>query len=221
MKATTDIIESLSERVEAYAKTSIDLIGFRSIGTGLAGASSLISVLGGPVIIALPTFFLSIGAAMWLGDWLGKAQYGFFAVALMYLIAGVALRYACRRSLAKFSSELNLQTLILQLENQKAIDMELLKSELHEAYENIRPINLIKSTLKEVAESPDLHNNAINALVGLGTGYLSKSLFERVSHNPLKKIVGIALLFGVTNVISKNPAIARTMGKTALNLFKK
>lgn len=209
MKTSANIIESLLERVEAYGKTSVDLIRFRAIEAGIVGASSLISVFGGTLIIVLSTLFLSIGMALWLGDLLGKAQYGFFIIALLYMMAWLVLRLFLRRFMANIRTEANLQTVIPQLESRKIVEAALLKEELHEAYESIRPINLIKSTLKEVAASPDLHNNMFNTLVGLGTGYLSKSLFERVSTHPLRKMVGIVLLFGVTNVVTKNPAIVR------------
>lgn len=219
MKTSANTIESLSDRVEAYVKVNVDLVKFRIIETGIAGVSSLISAFGGILIIALSSLFLSIGIALWLGDLLGKTQYGFFIVALLYVMTWFVLRFFLGRAMAKISSDINLQTVIPQLEILKTAEAALLKAELHEAYESMRPINLIKSTMKEVAESPDLHNNMLNTAVGLTTGYISKSLFERVSTNPLRKIMGIALLFGVTNVVTKNPNIVRKMGITVFNLF--
>ena len=135
------------------------------------------------------------------------------------MIAAFVLRFLPHRYAAKMISTIDWQIVISKLETQQTIDAGLLKAELHEVYESVLPINLIKSTLKEAAESPDLHHNMLNVLMGLGTGYISKSILDHTSATPFRKVIGIALLFGAINLASKNPAIARTIGRTVFNLF--
>jgi F0F1-type ATP synthase membrane subunit c/vacuolar-type H+-ATPase subunit K len=86
-----------------------------------------------------------------------------------------------------------------------------MKKEFHQAYESMKPINLIKSTFKEVAQSQEIKDNLINTGVGLAAGYVSKALFEGVTHSPLRKLLGTALMFGITNVITKNPEAVKTV----------
>lgn len=120
----------------------------------------------------------------------------------------------------KINSQTNLRKAILELEQQRTGDGKVLKEHFYLAYESIKPINLIKSTFKQAAESPDIQNNIINRSVGLTAGYLSKKLFEGASHHPLKKLVGTALLFGITNAVANNPEAVKALGKGLLNMMR-
>jgi hypothetical protein len=80
-------------------------------------------------------------------------------------------------------------------------------------------VNLIKSTFKEAVESPDLKDNIINTSVGLATGYLSKLLFVNVSHSPIRKLLGIALQFGITQIVAKNPEAVKSFGKKLMKII--
>ena len=77
-------------------------------------------------------------------------------------------------------SGLNLKAAILQLEAQQAVELRLLRQQLQLTYENIKPINLVKNTFKEVVASEELTDNIVNTSVGLAAGYVSKTLFESV-----------------------------------------
>ena len=93
---------------------------------------------------------------------------------------------------------------IERLQNKKAQDLLALKEQFKTAYDSIRPINLIKSTFKEVISSPDIKSNILNNAVGFATGYLSKVIMVGGSHNPIKRTLGTLLQFAITNVVSKN-----------------
>lgn len=103
----------------------------------------------------------------------------------------------------------DLRAAILQLEAQQAEEAKLLRESFHLAYESIKPINLIKSTFREVAESKDLADHLVSTGVGLATGYLTKVIFESESDSPFKKLLGAALQFGITNLIANNPDAVR------------
>jgi hypothetical protein len=120
----------------------------------------------------------------------------------------------------KISTAADLKAFILVLEVKQEEERLLMKKEFHQAYESMKPINLIKSTFKEVAQSQDIKNNLVNTGVGLAAGYVSKALFEGATHSPLRKLLGTALMFGITNVITKNPETVKKVTNGIVDFVK-
>jgi hypothetical protein len=120
----------------------------------------------------------------------------------------------------KINSTTDIKQLIRQLETQQSIDLQQLRVQMHATYENIKPINLVRNTFKEVVASEELTDNIVNTSVGLAAGYVSKTLFEKASHSPFRKLLGTALLFGVTNLVAKNPHTVKSIGSDFLNIVK-
>jgi hypothetical protein len=96
----------------------------------------------------------------------------------------------------------------------------MVKDEFFIAIDSVRPINLIKSTFREAVASRDLKNNIVNTSVGLTAGYLSKIVFAGVMKTPLTKLLGTALMFGVTNLVARNPETVKSVGKGFFNLIR-
>ena len=94
-----------------------------------------------------------------------------------------------------------------------------MKTDFRIAYERVKPINLIKSTFKELVEFQDLSDNIISTAVGLTVGYLSKTLLVGESNSPLKRLLGTVLMYGVTNLIAKHPNAVKAVGGAILNLI--
>jgi hypothetical protein len=94
MEATQSIFEPLLARVEAYGKSSFDLIKLKSIDKTSNVLSTVISRL--LLVIVGTVFFiiLNIGIALWIGDVLDKSYYGFFIVAGFYGIVSIILYLA-------------------------------------------------------------------------------------------------------------------------------
>ncbi len=84
-------IEPLIERVEAYSKTSIELVKLKTVDKVADGTSSLFAWL--PIVIALILFFtiLNFGLALWIGALLEMVYMGFFIVAGFYALVGIIL----------------------------------------------------------------------------------------------------------------------------------
>ncbi|NTW24302.1 MAG: hypothetical protein HGA37_06355 [Lentimicrobium sp.] len=118
-------------------------------------------------------------------------------------------------------TEADLRTAIVLLESKQAEEGRLMKAQFLIAVESIKPINLIKSTLMEAAESRDLQDNLINSSVGLSAGYISKVLFQGATGGPIKKVLGTAIMFGIKNLIARNPETVKSLGKVFFNLIKK
>lgn len=114
------------------------------------------------------------------------------------------------------NSASSLREAILQLEIKQAEELKMLKQQFHLIHESIKPVNLIKSAFKEVTESRDLKDSILNTSVGLATGYISKVIFERTSNSPVKKLLGSVLMFGITNLVAKNPETIKSLGNNFL-----
>lgn len=78
-----------------------------------------------------------------------------------------------------------------------------LKNEFDSAIESVRPINLIKSTFEEAAESPDLIKNALVTSAGVGIGLIVKRMVTGSMKNPGNKILAAGITFIVTALISR------------------
>jgi hypothetical protein len=104
----------------------------------------------------------------------------------------------------KIKSIKELREAIVQLENKQLEDKRLLKEQFMVTYESMKPVNLIKSTIKYLITSPDLRNDFLSTALGLVVGYLSKKATFGSSHNSLKRLLGTFLQLGVSNVVTKN-----------------
>jgi len=102
---------------------------------------------------------------------------------------------------------------ILFLQNKQAEQLQTLKDQFAVTYESVKPINLIKNGLNEIASSPDIKNGILNNVIGLTTGYLSKKVLIGSSHNPIKKILGMLLQFAIANVVSKHSETIKSTGE--------
>lgn len=110
---------------------------------------------------------------------------------------------------------------IISLQNKQAQELKSLKEQFHLTYESLKPINLIKNTIAQVTESPEIKNNLVNNAIGLTTGYLSKKVLFGASHNPIKKVLGTLLQFAIANVVSKHSDTIKSTGENLLHRFLK
>ena len=116
----------------------------------------------------------------------------------------------------------SLNELILVMEKKHANDLELFKEQFHVVYNSLRPVNLIKGVFQDVTASSEIKNNLVNNAMGLGAGFLLKKILLGNSHHPVKRVLGILLQFGVTNLVSKKfPNIKSIGGSLVKSLFKK
>jgi len=120
----------------------------------------------------------------------------------------------------KINTDTGLREAILLLEAKRSAEELALREHLRLTYESVKPINLIKSTYKEVVASQDLKDDLINTSVGLAVGYVSKALFEGVSHSPMRKLMGTVLLFGITTAVRKNPEAVKSLAKGFFNIIR-
>ena len=108
------------------------------------------------------------------------------------------------------------------LEERQAVQGQVLKQQFFVVIESIRPVNIIKNTLKEVVSTNDLVSNILSTTLGLTAGYISNKTVIGASGNLLRKLLGTLLQFGVTTLIVKNPDTVKSLGHSIIHrLLKK
>lgn len=89
--ATTNDNLNLYEKAENYTKTSLELLKLKTVSAVADVLSTLTSRIAVGAVVAFFTLFLNIGISLWLGKVLGEYYYGFFIVALFYLIVAILM----------------------------------------------------------------------------------------------------------------------------------
>lgn len=110
-------------------------------------------------------------------------------------------------------SSTDLDATILRLERRQREEGKLVREQFQEAYESIRPINLIKNTVREAAASHELTGNLATISVNLVGGYLAQALFAGVSNKPVKKLLSKVVILGITQAIANNPQLIHALGR--------
>ena len=91
MESQAHLLEPLLEKVEAYGKTSFELLKLKALAKTADVSSTLISRLLLISFILFFVFTINIAVALWIGDLLGKNYYGFLIVAGFYALASIIL----------------------------------------------------------------------------------------------------------------------------------
>ncbi len=105
--------------------------------------------------------------------------------------------------LEMIASTTDLATAIRRLERKKMVMEEDLKDHMHIILENLKPANILKTTLHEVQESTPLKHNLFKFALGLGAGYFSRKMVVGKSAGLVKKALGTALQYGITQFVAR------------------
>ena len=106
-----------------------------------------------------------------------------------------------------------LKNAIQLLEVEQADKEQFLKEQFQQTYESLKPINLVKSTLKDITSSTFLKGSVLGTGMGLATGFLSKKIVVAGSGNIFRKLLGSIVQFGVTSIVAKNPEAIISLGR--------
>ena len=123
----------------------------------------------------------------------------------------------------KITSTSELKDVIQQLEYQRKIELDMLKDNMHQIVESLKPVNIVRGMVQNISSSPGLVNAVINTATGLISGYFSKKIYSKSSNaNPIKKyVVGNLLQIGVSRLITRNFDTVRSVGMGIANIFKR
>ncbi|WP_159518985.1 hypothetical protein [Sunxiuqinia indica] len=106
-----------------------------------------------------------------------------------------------------------LKNAIHSLEAEHAAKGRQLRAQLLITYESFKPVNLIKGALSEVTSSPSLGNSILGTTIGLVSGYLSKMIIVAGSGNKMRRLLGVILQLGVTNVVAQHSGTIKSIGQ--------
>ncbi|MFM9985950.1 MAG: hypothetical protein ACKVOK_12000 [Flavobacteriales bacterium] len=109
---------------------------------------------------------------------------------------------------------------IADLEKKRAIQSDTMRREFWVVYEGLKPVNLIKSAMNDVRESPELTGGIISSALGIASGMITNKLFVGNSHNPLRKLMGTLLMFGVRKLVTENQPVINAIGQGIMKLTK-
>lgn len=119
------------------------------------------------------------------------------------------------------SSIAELKNSIQLLEIEHAENRKQLKEQFYAAYETFKPVNLLRSTLKDITSSPNMIENILGTSLGLAAGLASNLLFKGMAGPGIRRVLSPILQSGVTSFVAKNTGSLRTKGEMALlRLFR-
>ncbi len=114
-----------------------------------------------------------------------------------------------------------LENRINLLEAKRQQELISLKKEFYAGFESLKPVNLIKDTMKSLVQSPNLKSDILNTTLSLATGYLSRKAVLGNKHTRLNDFFGTLLQIGITSLVSNNiPEIKSDFLSLVKNLVK-
>jgi hypothetical protein len=112
-----------------------------------------------------------------------------------------------------------LKAAIIALEKKSADEFIVLKQNFSARMEALRPINLIKNTFTDVANSTEIKESVVSGLAGMTAGFFTKKLFVGSSSNPLKRILGSVIQFTTARLVSKHAVDIGNITQNLVNRF--
>jgi hypothetical protein len=107
----------------------------------------------------------------------------------------------------------DLRNSIKILEEKQSEEGIILRQECSRIFNALKPINLIKNTLKEVVGSSEIKNNLLIGLTGIGLGHLSQKMISNESDSLIKKLTRGAVIYGISSIIVNHPEQIKLAGK--------
>ena len=105
--------------------------------------------------------------------------------------------------LQKIANTTELETAIKRLQRKVELQEADLQDSFHSILVSLKPTNILKTTIHEVQESPELKHNLFKVALGLGAGYFSRKMVVGKSAGIVKKAIGTALQYGITQFVAK------------------
>ena len=107
--------------------------------------------------------------------------------------------------MAKIVAGDRLKHTIKVLEDDQAVNKELVKKQFDHVAENMKPANIVKNRFNKAITSPNLVENMLGLTTGLATGYLTKKIAVGSKGNILRRLLGASIQLGVTTFVAQHP----------------
>lgn len=97
----------------------------------------------------------------------------------------------------------SLKLMIKELEIKQEEEGNILKEQIISTYENLKPANIIKNVIRDFFSTDSLKDELISTAVSVASGFITKRMLVGKSNNQLMRLVGLAVQFGITTLLSK------------------
>ena len=103
------------------------------------------------------------------------------------------------------------------IERRQREEGKLLREQFTVTFESLKPVNVLRKMLTDIAEPSALKETLVQTITGLISGYISRKLLVRSSKNPLLRLAGVLVQYGVTNFVAKNSDSIKALGLYYIN----
>jgi hypothetical protein len=101
---------------------------------------------------------------------------------------------------------------IIALESLRREQEQELTVQFRSFYGSLRPVNIIKNTVRELAGSSDVRQKILSAALGMASGFIARKLFFPLSTGSVKKIFGAALQLGIAGLVTRKGNAVKSGG---------
>lgn len=105
------------------------------------------------------------------------------------------------------------------LEIRQAEEGHQFNAQLRITYESLKPINLIKNSIKDLADSFEMKNSLFETVFTIVSGYFAQRMIVSSKSSVFKKLLGALMQFGVSNIVLKNMETIRILVSNLLEKF--
>lgn len=119
----------------------------------------------------------------------------------------------------KITSVRELKLAIANLEADRALKYNLLKSQVTITVESLKPSNMIKDSLSHAFNSGHVTENLIDGLIGLVAGFVSKKILIGGNGNLIKNTFGNIIQMVVAGLVSNNTEGIKSKGMDLLKML--
>ena len=123
--------------------------------------------------------------------------------------------------MANQSAVESLRETIRILEIRQAEEGKILKEQFKITYESLKPVNILKNSLKELTGSSELKGNLFESITALLTGFVTRKIMVSSKSNLVTKILGQIVQFVVSSLVARNAETIRTFLSGLIDKFFK
>lgn len=105
---------------------------------------------------------------------------------------------------------------IEKLEGEQKAHLRAIKKDMHDAYESLKPANVLRTLVAELFTSPEIRKDIFQSGVGLGAGVLAKKMIVGKPDNVFKRIAGHLIQVSVANMVNSNEEAIESKGRNLL-----
>ena len=123
--------------------------------------------------------------------------------------------------MANQSAVESLRETIRILEIRQAEEGKILKEQFKITYESLKPVNILKNSLKELTGSSELKGNLFESITALLTGFVTRKIMVSSKSNLVTKILGQIVQFVVSSLVARNAETIRAFFSGLIDKFFK